>query len=78
VEAYRSFPTALRKTAADEQSGPGAEGIARLLWRILNHPNPRLRYTTGPAVQRAAVWLKRLAPNSVVEYGMRKYYGLDS
>src|ERR1700722_13468492 len=76
-EAYRkSFATALAKTAHDEQNGPGPEQIARLLHRVINQRNPRLRYTIGPAAQRAAVWLKRLPPYSLVEYVMRTYYGL--
>lgn len=73
-----AFRTAIAKTAHDEQSGPGPEQIARLLHRIVSHPNPRLRYTIGPAPQRAAVWLKRLTPNSLVEYIMRTYYGINS
>jgi NAD(P)-dependent dehydrogenase (short-subunit alcohol dehydrogenase family) len=74
---YRSsFQAALAKTAHDEQSGPGPEQIARLLHRIVNQRNPRLRYTIGPVAQRAAVWLKRLTPYSLVEYVMRTYYGL--
>jgi NAD(P)-dependent dehydrogenase (short-subunit alcohol dehydrogenase family) len=71
-----SFQAALAKTAHDEQNGPGPEQIARLLHRIVNQRNPRLRYTIGPAAQRAAVWLKRLTPYSLVEYVMRTYYGL--
>jgi hypothetical protein len=79
AEAYSpSFEAALLKTAHDEQSGPGPEQIARLLYRIVNQRNPRLRYTIGPAAQRAAVWLKRLAPNSILEHSMRAYYGVDS
>jgi NAD(P)-dependent dehydrogenase (short-subunit alcohol dehydrogenase family) len=73
-----SFRAALARTAHDEQGGPGPEQIARLLYRIVNQRNPRLRHTVGPAAQRAAVWLKRLLPYSVVEYGMRTYYGLGS
>jgi NAD(P)-dependent dehydrogenase (short-subunit alcohol dehydrogenase family) len=76
-DVYRSFAAALKRTADDEQQGPGPEGVARLLWRIVNTPNPRLRYTVGPAIQRAAVWMKRLLPYGVMEYGMRRYYGLD-
>lgn len=73
---YRSFPTALKRTAFDEQNGPGPESVARLLHRIVNTPEPRLRYTVGPVAQRAAVWLKRLLPYAVLEFGMRRYYGL--
>jgi NAD(P)-dependent dehydrogenase (short-subunit alcohol dehydrogenase family) len=77
VEAYRSsFDAALAKTAHDEQGGPAPEQIARLLHRIVSKRNPRLRYTIGPIPQRAAVWLKRLAPNSLSEFSMRTYYGL--
>jgi short-subunit dehydrogenase len=73
---YASFAAALKRTADDEQNGPGPEGVARLLCRIVNTRNPRLRYTVGPATQRAAVWMKRLLPYAFMEYGMRRYYGL--
>src|SRR5579883_1115425 len=73
---YPAFPAALERMASDEQQGPGPERVARLLCRIVNHPRPRLRYTTGPPAQRAAVWLKRLMPYTLLEYGMRRYYGL--
>lgn len=76
-QVYRSLAAALKRTSDDEQGGPGPDGVARLLWRIVNTTNPRLRYTVGPAIQRAAVWLKRLPPYAVVEAGMRRYYGLD-
>jgi NAD(P)-dependent dehydrogenase (short-subunit alcohol dehydrogenase family) len=71
-----SFQVALAKTEHDEQSGPDPEQIARLLHRIVNQRNPRLRYTIAPAVQRGVVWLKRLMPYSIVEYALRTYYGL--
>jgi NAD(P)-dependent dehydrogenase (short-subunit alcohol dehydrogenase family) len=73
----RAFTAALAKTVHDEQSGPGPEQVARLLHRIVTQRNPRLRYTVGPAPQRASVWLKRLLPYTLFEYGVRKYWGLD-
>jgi NAD(P)-dependent dehydrogenase (short-subunit alcohol dehydrogenase family) len=74
---YPAFSAAVKRMALDEQSGPGPESVARLLEKIINTPHPRLRYTTGPAVQRAAVFLKRLMPYAALEYGMRCYYRLD-
>lgn len=65
---------AIARTAADEQAGVAPEAVARLLYRIVNRPNPRLRYTVGPAPQRAAVWLKRLMPYAIVEKVMGLYY----
>jgi NAD(P)-dependent dehydrogenase (short-subunit alcohol dehydrogenase family) len=75
--AYRGpFDAALAQMVHDEQAGPGPEKVARLVHRIVNLRNPGLRYTVGPPVQRAAVWLKRVFPYSLVERGMRFYYHL--
>jgi NAD(P)-dependent dehydrogenase (short-subunit alcohol dehydrogenase family) len=75
-EYLRPFRRALERMTQDEQAGPDPENIARLLYRILETKNPRLRYTTGKFDQRAAVWLKRFLPYSLIEAGMRKYYRL--
>ena len=72
----RSFEVALARTEQDEQNGPGPEQVARLLHRIVNQRNPRLRYTVGPVSQRASVWLKRFLPNGLMEYGVRRHFGL--
>lgn len=69
-----SCERAIAKMAADEQSGPGPERVARVVYRVLNSRNPRLRYTVGPAPQRAAVWLKRFLPNAIVEKLIASYY----
>jgi NAD(P)-dependent dehydrogenase (short-subunit alcohol dehydrogenase family) len=77
-QVYRkSFEAAIESMAHDEQNGPAPEGIASLLHRIIETPNPRLRYTIGPIAQRAAVFMKRLLPYAVTEYGMRAYYKLS-
>jgi NAD(P)-dependent dehydrogenase (short-subunit alcohol dehydrogenase family) len=76
-QAYPSLTAALNRTSSDEQAGPGPEAVAYLLHRILVNPNPRLRYTVGPAVQRVAAWMKRLTPYSAMELGMRRYYRLE-
>ena len=75
-DIYRDrFDCAIARMASDEQGGPRPEGVARLVYRVMRKSNPRLRYTVGPATQRAAVWLKRLMPFAVVERAMRAYYG---
>ena len=75
---YGPFRAALGRMERDERRGPEPETVARLVHRIVTTPDPRLRYTAGPAQQRAAVWLKRLLPNSLVERGLRDYYGLNA
>jgi NAD(P)-dependent dehydrogenase (short-subunit alcohol dehydrogenase family) len=73
--AYRErFELAIARMAADEQRGPGPEGVARLVARVIDSPSPRLRYTAGPPSERAAVWLKRLFPYSAIEKIMDFYY----
>lgn len=73
--AYRDrFHRAVERTAADEQSGPHPIAVARLLLGILETARPRLRYTAGPAPQRAVVWLKRLTPYALVQKAMDFYY----
>jgi len=73
--AYRAaFECAVGRMARDEQAGPTPEKIARLVHKVIRTRNPRLRYTVGPSAQRAAVWLKRLAPNTPVEKIVTAYY----
>ncbi len=74
-QVYRAHAErALARMAADEQGGPDPDRVARLVLRIVNTANPRLRYTVGPVSQRAAVLLKRVLPHSLFEFGVRQYY----
>jgi NAD(P)-dependent dehydrogenase (short-subunit alcohol dehydrogenase family) len=68
------FQRAVKRMGADERSGPAPEAVARLLLRIVKKARPRLRYTTGPVPQRAAIWLKRLLPYAAIEKLMDFYY----
>jgi NAD(P)-dependent dehydrogenase (short-subunit alcohol dehydrogenase family) len=75
--AYRaSFDRAVGRMAADEQAGPEPDQIARLVYKLIHTRNPRLRYTVGPTPQRAAVWLKRIVPHSVMEKATKLYYAV--
>jgi NAD(P)-dependent dehydrogenase (short-subunit alcohol dehydrogenase family) len=65
---------AIGKMAEDEQSGPDPDGVARVVLKVLQSKRPRLRYTTGPAIQRAAALLKRIAPYSLIERILNIYY----
>lgn len=65
---------AIRRMAEDEQTGPLPDNVAHLVYKVVRTRHPRLRYTAGPAAQRAAVWLKRLAPYALVERIITAYY----
>jgi NAD(P)-dependent dehydrogenase (short-subunit alcohol dehydrogenase family) len=68
------FTRAVGKMAADERNGPDPAGVARVVLKVLESRDPRLRYTTGPAIQRAAVFLKRIAPYRLIERVVDLYY----
>ena len=74
---YRErFHRAIAKMEHDEQNGPDPANIAKLVARIADNPNPRLRYTIGPVAERAAIWLKRLGPAAATEKAMKSYYSV--
>ncbi|HLM97953.1 MAG TPA: SDR family oxidoreductase [Bryobacteraceae bacterium] len=69
-----AFARAIERMARDEQTGPPPDNVARVVYKVIRTRNPRLRYTAGTGAQRAAVWLKRLAPNALVEKIIMAYY----
>jgi len=76
--AYRdACARAIQRMAEDEESGALPDKVAQLAYRVIRSRNPRLRYTTGASVQRVAVWLKRLAPNGLVEKLVAAYYSRE-
>lgn len=50
--------------------------IARAVARIIENPNPRLHYSVGPFLQKAAIWLRILLPQRVFERLLIKFYGM--
>jgi short-subunit dehydrogenase len=58
----------------DEMSGPPPNRIARVVERIINKRNPRLRHPVGPLPEVLAIYLKRLVPHSLFEWAIAKYY----
>ena len=71
---WKAFEYAVGRMASDEQKGPPPQGVAALVSKVIDNPRPRLRYSVGPAPQRAAIWLKRLLPYAAMEAIMRQTY----
>jgi len=65
---------ALEIAESDERRASTPERVARLVSRILSRRAPRLRYTVGPTLQRAAVRLKSVLPSRVFEWALGLYY----
>ncbi len=76
-ETYaEDYAKAIEVINHDERHGANPEQVGRLLERILRNPSPRLRYTVGHLDQRAAVWVKRIAPERLMEWIMMDHYRL--
>jgi NAD(P)-dependent dehydrogenase (short-subunit alcohol dehydrogenase family) len=58
----------------DETSSPPPDKVALAVERIINRPNPRLRYPVGPLPEIVAIYLKRIMPHRVFEWAIGKYY----
>jgi NAD(P)-dependent dehydrogenase (short-subunit alcohol dehydrogenase family) len=65
-----------KTTAADEAKAPTPESIGLLVEKIIQHPNPRLRYPIGLLSQRIVVPLKRILPQRLFEWLFCKVMGV--
>lgn len=70
------YDTAMGIQVRDETAGHDPIEVARLVQRLLDARHLRVRYSVGPAIERAAVMVKRLVPAKAFELFYRKYYKL--
>jgi len=68
--------TALSVMECEERKGLAPQLLARQVEKIINHPNPKVRYTIGKPEQRLSTLFKRWAPSLMYERSFMKYYGL--
>ena len=71
--ARRRFTEFIRQSAKRRQD---ARQVARLIVRVANDPNPKLRYVVGLDA-RAQLWLRALAPWRIYERLMAKAVKID-
>lgn len=62
---------------ADEQNGSDPAEAARVVQRIIEAENLRMRYTTGPFPQRVQAALRGVLPRWFIEWNLRHYYQLE-
>ncbi len=70
------YAAAMGVQIRDETGGHDPVDVARLVHRLLGLGQLKVRYTVGPAFERAAVLIKRLIPARGFEFFYRKYYKL--
>ena len=69
-----AFKTTLEVIENDENGGQDPILIGKLLYKIINKSNPRLRYTVGAFDQKLAAFLKRILPNRLFDWIIMKHY----
>ncbi|MCF8076936.1 MAG: SDR family oxidoreductase [Desulfotignum sp.] len=60
----------------DEQTGQPPVKIAHLIEKIINTPNPGLRYAVGAFDQKLSIFLKKILPNRWFDQIIMSYYQL--
>ncbi len=70
------FETALSMMEDEERNGENPHLLALLAEKIINNPNPKVRYTIGKFEQRFSTLFKRWAPSLFYEKVFMKYYKL--
>lgn len=73
---HARFSAAVATMARDERTAPLPDRVGPLIAGILDDPRPRLRYTTGPFLQRFAVHLRPWLPAALFEWIIRRTYGV--
>jgi len=61
----------------DENNGQNPIMIGKLLNKIINKSNPRLRFTVGAFDQKLAAFLKRVLPNRLFDWIIMKHYKVN-
>lgn len=68
------FNKAISVIENDEQNGENPIKIAKLIHKILNTNNPRLRYVIGAFDQKLSVYLKKILPDRLFDWIIMKHY----
>ena len=69
-----AFRNTLKIIENDENNGEDPILIGKLLNKIINQSNPRLRYTVGEFDKKLAAFLKRILPNRLFDWIIMKHY----
>ncbi len=72
----KAFKATLEVIENDENNGQNPAKIGKLLNKIINKSDPRLRYTVGAFDQKLAAMLKRLLPNRLFDKIIMKHYNV--
>ncbi len=74
---YQAITDRLIKTVEDQMSiAPDPAPVAEMIYRIIKHPNPRLRYKVGSFLEKLSVFLKIILPGRLFEKTIMGFYKL--
>ena len=77
AEPYRALTAStLAQVNAEVNRASTPEPVAECVLRIINNPQPKLRYKVATFTQRLSIFLKRLLPDRLFESMLMRYYKL--
>ncbi len=65
-----------RQINQEVSEAPPPTAIARTVAMIVEKENPRLHYTVGPVLQKAAIMLHSILPQRIFERMLMRFYGM--
>jgi NAD(P)-dependent dehydrogenase (short-subunit alcohol dehydrogenase family) len=72
----RAYGTTLSMMDAHVNSGSNPEEMAEAIYKIIQHPNPKIHYKVGAFLQKFSIVLKRILPDKWYEKMLMKHYQL--
>jgi short-subunit dehydrogenase len=70
------FEKTLRIFERDETNGQDPVLLAKTILKIVNKNNPKQRYIVGSLIQKMAVYIKRIIPESIFNRLIANHYGI--
>jgi len=74
---YKSFTRMYNGINDEVKNSQDPMNIARIVWKIINSDNPKLRYPAGSALQGFALTLNRILPKHIFQKMLGWHYPVD-
>ncbi|MGB3343824.1 MAG: SDR family oxidoreductase [Aequorivita sp.] len=72
----KAYANTLKLMDKDVDAGEDPTKIAKIVYRIIKNPNPKIHYKVGAPLQKFSIVLKRILPDRVYENLLLKHYKL--
>lgn len=71
---HPQYDKTLEGMNAHVNQGSNPDEVAHLVWKIMQTKQPKVHYRVGKPLQKAAVWIKYILPDTLFERLLLKFY----